>query len=63
MRSERLNEGEDVAECWFDSVGDRGHADMCPPLHALRVVRGVAALLVQVQVPAGVSRRHRISTG
>lgn len=29
-------EEEDVAECWFDRVGDCGHADMCPPLHALR---------------------------
>ncbi|KAL1255134.1 hypothetical protein QQF64_013195, partial [Cirrhinus molitorella] len=36
LRRERLKEEEDVAECWFDSVGDRGHADMCTPLHAFR---------------------------
>lgn len=29
-------EEDDVAECWSDRVGDCGHADMCPPLHALR---------------------------
>lgn len=46
---------EDVAKHWTHCAGHYCHTNMRPTFHGVWVVRGLAALFVQVQVPTGTS--------